>query len=193
MSAHRCAVCEGGVDKIFVVDGHEIFECHRCAHRMTWPRDPRTHVREVYSDDYFRAGGAGYPNSLEEEPLMIRRGRWYAALMERYSPRAGVALDVGAAAGFVLKGLTDAGWQGVGVEPNAWMAEYARRELQLDVRTGTLESFETESKFDLICFLQVLSHFIDPRRALQQAMELLSPDVISHEHDPTERLVFSLA
>ena len=179
-----CAICDGEVLPVFVAAGHEIFECSRCDHRMTWPNhpgaDPAAHVREVYSDDYFLAGGAGYPNYLEEESLMVRRGRWYAALMRRHGLQLGRVLDVGAAAGFVLKGLEDCGWQGVGVEPNARMARHARDVLQRDVRTGTLETLElpasSPADFDLICFFQVLAHFIDPRLALERAETMLAPN-----------------
>jgi hypothetical protein len=60
-------------------------------------------------------------------------------MLKRFTP-PGSVLDVGAAAGFLLAGLRQIGWSGSGVEPNDRMAEHARSQLGLNVRTGTLES-----------------------------------------------------
>ncbi len=89
--------------------------------------------------------------------------------------RPGTVLDVGCAGGFWLHGLTGSGWRGVGLEPNPAMAEHARREFGLDVRTGTLEACEIDSRFDLIMMIQVLAHFHDLRRALERASDLTRP------------------
>lgn len=78
-------------------------------------------------------------------------------------------LDVGAAAGFLLKGFEDRGWTGRGIEPNARMAAYARTELGLAVDAGTLEGLEGDSRYDLITMIQVAAHFFDVRGALATA------------------------
>jgi SAM-dependent methyltransferase len=80
-------------------------------------------------------------------------------------------LDVGAAAGFLLKGFLDQGWHGEGIEPNPRMAEHARQHLGLDVMTGTLEQFESDRQYDLVSMIQVIAHFVDPQRALRVAAE----------------------
>ena len=62
----------------------------------------------------------------------------------------GLALDVGCAAGFILKGLQDSGWNGIGIEPDLMMAEYGRNQLGLNIIQSTLEEYRPADNFDLI-------------------------------------------
>jgi SAM-dependent methyltransferase len=142
---------------------------------MTWVEDEEGHVARVYGDDYFSDGGAGYPGYLDQGTLLSERGRWFAQLAASRLGGPGRVLEVGAAAGFTLGAFLDAGWQGVGIEPNARMSAYARRELGLDVRTGTLEELDEPGGFDLVLMLQVISHLIDPHVAIAKLAGLLSP------------------
>ena len=86
-------------------------------------------------------------------------------------------LDVGAAAGMTLAGLTQGGWQGCGIEPNASMASYARRHYGLSVEEATLESWTTARTFDLVTMFQVLPPFCrsHSRRPSVRVGELLRP------------------
>jgi SAM-dependent methyltransferase len=130
-------------------------------------------VARVYGDDYFRGGGAGYPDYLAEERLLVEHGRRYGRLLARHTV-PGVVLDVGAAAGFILQGLVESGWQGMGVEPNAAMAAHARSR-GLDVRAGSLETLEVALRFDLVSWIQVVAHLVDPRAAFLKAAALTRP------------------
>jgi SAM-dependent methyltransferase len=132
------------------------------------------HVAATYGDDYFTGGGAGYPGYLAESSTLARSGRAYARIAGRHMP-VGAVLDVGAAAGFILRSFVRAGWHGVGIEPNATMAEHARAALGLDVRTGTLEEFATDERFDLVTMIQVLPHLWDLERGLANAASLTRP------------------
>jgi len=132
------------------------------------------HVARTYGDSYFNGGGAGYPGYLHEERLLRERGRWYAKRLAQYMP-VGAVLDIGAAAGFILKGLQDAGWRGEGIEPNETMARYAREVLGLSVATAQLESICADNRFDLVSMIQVIAHVSDPRRAMAQVSDLLKP------------------
>jgi SAM-dependent methyltransferase len=84
-------------------------------------------------------------------------------------------LDVGAAAGFILKGFQEGGWNGVGIEPNLRMAEYARTQLGLQVRSCSLEQFQSAERYNLISMIQVVPHLYDLRSALQIAAEHTRP------------------
>ncbi|MGE3638840.1 MAG: class I SAM-dependent methyltransferase [Pirellulales bacterium] len=84
-------------------------------------------------------------------------------------------LDVGSAAGFLLRGFIGEGWSGIGIEPNSTMAHYARSELRLNVENTTFEDFETDEEFDVVTMFQVIAHFEDPRFAIEKASNLLVP------------------
>jgi SAM-dependent methyltransferase len=169
-----CPICHSPSRRLFVKDGIWVRGCEVCGHRFAELRPGPDHVARVYGDAYFHGGGAGYADYLSEGPLLRARGRWYAHLLRRYT-RPGTLLDVGAAAGFVLQGFVDRGWQGVGIEPNPAMAEYARNKLGLDVRTGVLEEVPPGEAFDLVSLIQVLPHFVDPRTALAAAAAVTRP------------------
>ncbi len=169
-----CCVCEEETSRTFEVSGHWIRACPSCGHRQTEAIPPGDHVASVYSDAYFTEGGAGYPDYVAEGDMLRKHGRRYARILSRHAS-PGRVLDVGAAAGFILQGLVDGGWSGIGVEPNDRMAAYARTELGLDVRTGALETVEVDEQFDLVSLIQVIAHFVDPSTAFRRVAELTRP------------------
>lgn len=163
-----CPLCEGIGCLRLVADGIPILDCPVCHHRFAGCLTEGTHVDVVYGDEYFHGGGAGYPDYLADASLMRKHGQRYGKLLSRFH-RPGRLLDIGAAAGFVLEGMTDTGWSGEGIEPNAKMAEYGRNQLGLSIRTGTLDTVGLLEPFDAISWIQVLAHFPDPLSTFRQA------------------------
>jgi SAM-dependent methyltransferase len=170
-----CAACGFSIcNKAFAVGGHAIYDCARCSHRFSPVSAGAEHVSHVYGDGYFTEGAAGYSDYLGDESLRRASGAWYARLLARYTS-PGHLLDVGSAAGFILKGLTDGGWTGMGLEPNASMAAHARERVGVDVRVGTLEGCELDRAFDAVTMIQVVGHFYDLRGALAAAASATKP------------------
>jgi SAM-dependent methyltransferase len=163
-----CVICQHASQRLFEVSGYWIRQCDSCGHQFAELSDVGGHVQRQYGDRYFTGGGAGYTNYLQEEPLLVHRGRWYARRIARYCG-PGAVCDVGAAAGFTLVGFREAGWEPFGIEPNAKMAEYARQRLNIRVEAVSLEEWQPTCAFDLVLMLQVLPHFVDPGRALRKA------------------------
>jgi SAM-dependent methyltransferase len=164
----NCTVCNSNKTEFkFLKNGYRIVHCLDCSHLFTdfmlGPKD----VEQIYSDDYFFKGGAGYDDYTLEKNMLIKRGEYYAGKMSRWMA-PGAVLDVGAAAGFILKGFQNKGWQGMGVEPNSNMVEYGKKELGVNIKNGTIETVELEGKFDLIVIIQVIAHIYDLKKSLQQ-------------------------
>ena len=172
--ASACPLCDGAPVRLFEKQGHGIARCTGCGHRFAQIAMSDDHVESVYGDDYFLGGGDGYRDYLSESRLLRSHGRRYGELLKRFAP-AGELLDVGAAAGFILQGLGDAGWRGEGLEPNDRMAAFAREQSGLTVHTGSLETFETTRTFDAVSMIQVVAHFVDPREAFARVAVLLKP------------------
>jgi SAM-dependent methyltransferase len=168
LSDRNCPVCHQQSRRFFQKHGYWIRICSACKHRFAEVTTSPTHVNLVYSDQYFYGGGAGYPNYLAEAKILRQHGQRYGRLLSRYT-QPGTVLDVGSAAGFILQGLVDCGWQGRGIEPNPHMAAHACTHLGLNVNVGTLEHLETGESYDLINMVQVLGHFFNIRQALQVA------------------------
>ena len=169
-----CPLCSGCGTQRFTVHAIPILDCAACGHRYAGIIPAPDHVADVYGDDYFFGGGAGYSDYTTEERLLRNAGRKYVKLLSRWL-RSGSLLDVGAAAGFILQGFCDAGWTGTGVEPNARMAAEACRRFGLDVVASPFEHYRPGRTFDVVTMFQVIAHFPDPAAALRHAASLLRP------------------
>ncbi|MGN6530163.1 MAG: hypothetical protein ACTHK0_00235 [Ginsengibacter sp.] len=51
-------------------------ECEDCKHRFTAYIPTPEKVKEIYSDDYFFKGGAGYADYTLEKQMLIKRGEY---------------------------------------------------------------------------------------------------------------------
>ena len=164
-------------EKMFFIkkNNFSIIECKKCGSRYTEIYEVENHVAEIYSDEYFFEGKDGYPNYLNEKDILYNYGNRYAKIIAQHS-NPGKVLDTGCAAGFILKGFVDRGWEGYGIEPNDTMASYGRNELNLNISTGTLENYESPEKFDLINMIQVIGHFYDLDKAMLKVSGLLNKD-----------------
>lgn len=170
-SPAECPLCGSESHTIFEKYGHWIFQCKSCDHYFSLPANPGSHASQVYSDEYFLGRADGYPDYVTESALLVSRGMKYARLMSRFVEPTR-CLDVGAAAGFLLKGFVENGWEGVGLEPNAAMLAYGKEHLQLDMRQGTLEDNGIGEQFDLVLMIQVIAHLHDIQQGLKNLAAL---------------------
>jgi SAM-dependent methyltransferase len=179
----NCPLCKAEGLEAFRVQEIPIEDCPDCGHRFAAYSAAEGHIENQYSDAYFFEGGAGYSNYLLEEKLLRRHGQRYATLLRNFS-EPGQVLAIGCAAGFTLQGLVDQGWEAMGLEPNSTMANYACKQLGLQVRQESLENCAVEPwldrtstglGFDLVTWIQVLPHFVSPRKAMEQAAKLTRP------------------
>src|ERR1041385_7100550 len=99
-----CPICDASPHRVFQKHGYWILECPNCHHRFCEIQASEAHAKTVYDDGYFTEGGAGYSDYLAESRLLTEHGEWYGKLLQKYTT-PGRLLDVGAAAGFILKGL----------------------------------------------------------------------------------------
>ena len=170
-----CPLCQSEAKFAFATKGFPLQDCLKCGHRFAEISADESHVSNIYDDSYFNGGDAGYSDYFAEGEMLRKRGQMYAKKVEKFA-KAGKMLDVGAAAGFILQGFTDEDWEGIGLEPNASMAKFGQAKLNLDIRQGSLETFKTNEKFDLISMIQVVAHFYEPRAAFETAAKLLKDD-----------------
>lgn len=169
------ATCKEEKKILLVKKGFPIKECTHCGHRFTQLKEMEGHLDKVYSDEYFFGGKDGYPGYLLEKDLLLKSGLNYAKIISKYT-KPGKLLDVGCAAGFIMKGFEQSGWDCYGVEPNNTMAEYGRKELNLKIQTGSLEDYTTDIKFDLVNLIQVVGSLYDPDKSLSIINSLLNKD-----------------
>jgi SAM-dependent methyltransferase len=156
---------------LFTKKGFLIKECTTCGHRFTDIKNRENHLSETYSDGYFFEGKDGYPNYLEEKEMLYRSGVKFTKILTKYT-KPGKVLDVGCAAGFILKAFENAGWECYGIEPNETMASYGRNELKLNITTGGMETYNVNQKFDLINLIEVIGSLYDLDKSMHNVSEL---------------------
>jgi SAM-dependent methyltransferase len=162
-----CPLCKNSntVDK-YEINSYIILDCPACGHRFTGLTLDKENIKEIYSDNYFFKGKDGYPDYTLERDMLIERGEKYAEITSRFM-KPGKLLDVGAAAGFIMKGFENKGWQVIGVEPNSSMAGYGKDNLGLDIRVGTIEESGLNVMVDLGLLIQVIAHLYDLNRSME--------------------------
>ena len=175
-STFTCQQCQANPrsERLFEVEGYWVRECQQCQHRFAEIDVAQSHTDQVFGDDYFEGGKDGYPDYVGEKDLILNHGRKYGKIANRFMA-PGRVLDIGSAAGFILQGMVDQGWQGVGVEPNAQMARYAREVMKLDVHTSSVEALDLAGQFDLVSMIQVIACFHDLHASLQKLADLTKP------------------
>src|SRR5262249_26630348 len=117
----------------------------------------------------------GYDNYVADRELVERTfTRRLEEIERRFVPERGRLLDVGCALGFFLTVARERGWQPQGVEISAWAANYARRELGLDIAQGAFcDQRELEPGLDLVTMWDYIEHSTVPDQDLAQAHALL--------------------
>ena len=162
----KCTLCENSntVEK-YEINSYKILDCQACGHRFTGLKLSKEKISEIYSDNYFFEGKDGYPDYTLEKDMLIARGEKYADIASRFM-KPGTLLDVGAAAGFLMKGFENKGWKVFGVEPNSSMARYGKDYLGLDIRVGTIEESGLNMMADLVLLIQVIAHLYDLNRSM---------------------------
>ena len=151
-------------------------ECDSCAHLFYSPPNSQSFVDDHFGDEYFNGGGGGYSDYTSHSQLLIEQGQKYGRILKRHHD-VGDLLDIGAAAGFLLKGMCNAGWFGQGIEPNETMVNHGTRELQVDLKHGVFEELEyARDLFDAVSLIQVISHLRDPMRCLKQINHVVKDD-----------------
>jgi len=170
----QCPVCQKDTQRVFQKYGFWIRGCQSCDYRFAELETVKNHVNKIYGDDYFFGDTDGYSDYLSEEETITDHGRQYGQLLMKYmSP--GEVLDVGSAAGFILKGLQESGWKGKGIEPNLKLADFSNTRFHIEVENTTLEQFKDGRQYNLISMIQVIAHFYDLRKAMHAAAEHTKP------------------
>lgn len=168
--------CSKETRLIFSIDGFNIRQCEICGLRFaksTFQKEE--HLKKTYSSDYFTGGKDGYSDYWAEENLLVKHGERYAEILKSFQ-NPGTMLDVGAAAGFIMKGFKNKGWTVRGIEPCKEIVQEGNDKFGFSIEHGSFEDIMPKEKFDLVVLIQVIGHFFDLHKALDQINNVLKPD-----------------
>jgi SAM-dependent methyltransferase len=87
---------------------------------------------------------------------------------------SGKLLELGCCTGHFLGLASKAGFDVVGIEPDPWSAEYARREFGLSVHETLVPELRFDDRtFDVIAMFHVMEHFTRPMETLLDLRRIL--------------------
>ena len=151
-----------------------ITRCGSCGVHFPNPFPSSDEVRDYYGNQLVH-------NEWEEvhyvEESEERAAGWskVASRLTRLNGGPGELLEVGPAAGHLMEAARGQGWSVMGVEASPKFTRLLQ-ERGLPYHEGTLETFETDRRFDVIVMLDVLEHLHDPVADLARCAELLDAD-----------------
>ena len=87
-------------------------------------------------------------------------------------------LDIGSASGAFLKSIKDIGFKEEGYEPSKWMVNYGKKNYDVNINQGSINTVKKEKKFDFISFWDVLEHVTDLDETLSKVKELSKKNTI---------------
>lgn len=169
-----CNLCKSHESKsLFEVEGIAVLQCKTCAHQFADLPESESHVKNIYADDYFFGGGAGYDNYLRDSSLLVQRGERYAKLVSKHL-KPGAMIEIGAAAGFGLKAFADSGWDVTGIDPNPSMVQFGREQLGINLHVASFETWIPNKPLNLVVLVQVLPHLFQPRDTIAKIASWLA-------------------
>ena len=150
--------------------------CQACGLGRTDPLPSPHALKEWYTTSYRQEYKAAFEPALRH---VLRAGRialdrWAWLQAQGWQPPAGAhrtaTLDIGASSGEFVYLMKKLGFDALGLEPHEGYASYARGQLQLDVRNGSMQELPhlgAAKPWDLITLFHVFEHLSDPVASLQ--------------------------
>jgi SAM-dependent methyltransferase len=164
-----CLVCGGArLVQRFVQRGYPVVRCRGCGLEFVTPIPSARELAEYYD--------RGYEVPLDRYAAAGQRNAARIADLERWCPKRGRLLELGASYGHSLALARERGWEVTGVELSPTASEHARKHFGLNVFTCDLADAPLEpGSFDAIVMWHVLEHVRNPKDQLVQLAALLKP------------------
>ena len=163
-----------------------IVRCAECTHLYPHPMPfPRGDLAGLYTntEEYFSE------HDVEEKQ---RQGGELLQAIEQKIGYRGHLLDLGCGRGELLWAAREASWRTEGVDPSPAHLEWARLNLGIEGRLGTIEEagFPSE-RFDAITMSGVIEHLYDPYVTLQEVWRVLKPGGVFYFDAPNEDALYT--
>jgi SAM-dependent methyltransferase len=170
----RCPACRSAAEPYAHKNGYALFQCASCRTLFVHPYPSVVETSSIYDQDYFCGGAScgGYTDYEEDKKAMKETFRAILKRLEKQNTNKGRLLDVGAATGYFVALAREAGWDAKGIEISAYAAETARKKGR-PVEEGTLLTFDSSEKFDVITLWDVFEHLVEPEEHLRAVRRIL--------------------
>ena len=181
--------CGGQLEPISWHDRYGV--CAQCGSYVNMYPPVKEALSQLYSmGEYWHARQRrkGHPPIEGRQVNDLKDGRvaYWLDLINRFSVRHGLAVEVGCGSGVLLTELQRKGYKCTGVEPDARTAEWIRDKTGLDIRSGFFPEVEVPI-CDLFLAFDVIEHSPDPIGFMDGISKVLAPDGIAIIQTPIER------
>ncbi|HHT9160199.1 MAG TPA: methyltransferase domain-containing protein [Candidatus Brocadiaceae bacterium] len=147
-----------------------IFQCRRCG--LIY-RDPHPRIEALLRPQSQIKKRSDNPDKLSQGRISLFNNHIKSISHFRYYNRI---LDVGSGEGYFLNLCSLNGWGVWGVEIVPELVESSKKEYRINVFNGNLEAAKyPDNYFDVVVFLNVLEHLLNPYSALSEAYRILRP------------------
>ncbi|MDO9565601.1 MAG: class I SAM-dependent methyltransferase [Candidatus Desulfaltia sp.] len=163
----NCPYCKAPGKFYFKISSRTYNRCSGCDLIYKESQDSYDKVVAHYRNDYFEQYSA--------DQMGGKRDRLFDKILGLIEKRSGTGrlLDIGAGCGVFLVAAQKRGWEVKGIEPSIQSVEVAQGQYGLDIYNGTLQEYDENGKFDVITFINVLDHSVEPWKEIDKASLLL--------------------
>ena len=135
------------------------FRCRNCGFIFSNP----TPSKEAVLDFYSRLEDREY-----EEEAQGRQKNFIPIIkhIKSLAPEADSILDIGAASGIFLDLAASSGFFASGIEPSEQLCHLAREHYGLELYHGSIETYQSDRRFDVVTLLDIIEHLVAPETIL---------------------------
>ena len=153
-----------------------VVACQRCGFLYQTPRFAPAFYRDYYARTYREVTFGERTPTEDYVANQIARGALLADNLGDRLPPPGRLLDVGCAAGGLMKPFIDRGWSALGVDPDEEAVTHGANVLGLPVVLQAAEELDVDAEaFDLIIITGSLEHVYDPNAVLERCRRAAAP------------------
>lgn len=184
MTSAICPVCKSNATKQVLTcmdytvskQRFDIWECSNCTLRFTYPVPDEKAILPYYQSDAYIShsdSGKGLINKLYKGARNYTL-KWKLQLVKHKSRlQTGRLLDIGAGTGAFVNTMAEAGWNGVGLEPDAGARKLAKKNYGITLQSPENLFALPEQSFDVITMWHVLEHVHRLHEYMEQIKKLL--------------------
>lgn len=155
-----------------------LLRCNTCGLTRTQFDFTQRNLSLYYDPTYYGHEGRRFPAFIEWGVARFREDRVKTIL--QHHPQAGSILDIGCGRGLMLRSFQKRGWEVVGTEFSAELAQSIQERYGFPVySTPHLEACHLEvNSLDVVTLWHVLEHLLHPIQTLQEIARILKPQGI---------------
>lgn len=184
-SLKSCPICDNAsfspflnaIDYTVSRETFSIVSCDKCGFHFTNPIPTIDKIGDYYKSESYVSHSSSKKGIINK---LYQRVRKYTlkkklSLVTRLGKGKSI-LDIGAGTGHFLNVCQQAGWNALGLEPDADARAFAKKEFGVELQsTDALHQLPTKSK-DVITMWHVLEHVYELRKDVAQIVNVLKDD-----------------